>query len=147
MKKITLYQTRDGQQFETEALALAHENEHPEAIIAGLTVEEIGLALGGNEPDIAEALEKLGARIANMRREAVRNAAWAAGLRIAKAEVPPTSAPIYEPGRGARDFHAGICGITPDDLRGTPAADLWHADWGQASQESCEAGGKPGRAA
>lgn len=135
MKKITLYQTRDGKQFETEALALAHENEHPEAVIVGLTVEEIGLALGGNEPDIAEALEKLGAYIANMRREAVRAAAWDA----ARAKEPSPIAPIYEPGRGARDFHAGVHGVYPDDLKGTPAADLWLDDWDRASQESFEA--------
>lgn len=67
MKQISIYETNDGQQFPTEAEARAHYAERPEAALVGLISEDIEDALAGKAPDIADALEKLGARLARER--------------------------------------------------------------------------------
>jgi len=69
MKTITLYETRDGECFETEAAALAHYAEHPEAALVFLTDADLEDALEGRAPDIADAIEKLGRRLQTARIE------------------------------------------------------------------------------
>lgn len=123
MRQIIRWETRDGKEFPTEDEARAHYAEHPEAALVGLLAEDIEDALAGKAPDIAEALEKLGVKL-----QRKRCLGWTVSGE-------PEALP-YVRGRGARDFHAGIGGIVPDDLRGTPAAELWLRDWDAASVEA-----------
>lgn len=129
---VTRHRCNDGREFDTAEEAAAYEAEHPEVVLIGLILEDIEDALVGKAPDVADALEKLGARCAESRRAAGN---FKRARKGSSDELPPAVS-VYERGRGARDFHAGIGGIVPDDLRGTPAAELWLVDWDAASVEA-----------
>jgi len=69
VKAITKYASFDGQVFETEGACRAHETANAHKLLVGLSAEEIDRAIAGDQDDLAEALEAVGARIARARRE------------------------------------------------------------------------------
>ena len=69
MKQVARFQSFDGQVFETEAACRAYETANTHKLLVGLSAEEIDRAIAGDQDDLAEALEAVGARIARARRE------------------------------------------------------------------------------
>lgn len=83
---LTVFCTRDGQRFDTEAEARAHEREHFASMLVGLTAEQVAAALTREDRDLADALERAGDTIKDKRREAGDL------KRRPKGETPPDQA-------------------------------------------------------
>ena len=68
MKQITKFVAFDGVEFTTESACRSHESDNAHKLLIGLTAEQIDAAIAGEQEDIAEALETVGAKIARDRR-------------------------------------------------------------------------------
>lgn len=66
-KAITRYAAEDGKEFDTLEEAKRHEQLLSFEALVGLDPEDIEEALAGKAPTIAEAFEKIGARLAKQR--------------------------------------------------------------------------------
>jgi hypothetical protein len=64
---VTKYATSDGKLFDTKEEALAHDSLTTFQIFKGLTPEIVKQALDGGYPELADALEAIGSRIARAR--------------------------------------------------------------------------------
>lgn len=94
---VTKYQAKDGQTFDTKEEAKAHEAQSEFAALIGLTAEDISDALIGAHPEVANALESIGSRLARKR--------LAEGHK--KRERAPKAASVQAPaavGNGAADL-------------------------------------------
>ena len=69
MKQITQYQAFDGETFATEAECRTHEAGLSHMRLVGLTAEQVEAAIARTDPDLAKAIEDVGAKIARVRRE------------------------------------------------------------------------------
>lgn len=78
-----LYQSYDGSVWPTEADSRAHDEAHPEHVLANRTPEEILAGIERRDLEIADALERVGTKIARDR--------LAAGIR--KYDRKPAPAP------------------------------------------------------
>ena len=69
MRAVQLFEAFDGQRFETSEACKAHEAEHVESRLVGLTIAQVRAALDRSDPDLADVLELIGGRIGKARRE------------------------------------------------------------------------------
>ncbi len=91
MKTVTKFITDDGQEFDNADDARAHEDAATFGALIGLTESDIAAALSRANATLADAFEKIGARIAKTRLEAgVRK-------RERKAKGEPALAATQEP--------------------------------------------------
>lgn len=103
MKTITQYQAFDGKMFDAIEQCKAHEDAHVESRLVGLTIEQVRAALARHKDhrDLADAIEAVGSKIANARREAGELRA----VRKPKPEAPAVPAaepaPPADPGEDA----------------------------------------------
>jgi hypothetical protein len=69
MKKIDAWQAADGSLHETAAAARTHERSIAPKLLVGMSEAEIDAALERRNPELADAIETVGAMIAAKRRE------------------------------------------------------------------------------
>jgi hypothetical protein len=69
MRILTKYAAFDGVEFYSEAECKAYEKKLAHHRLVGLTIEQIEAALSGSDSDLADAIEQIGVRIGNARRE------------------------------------------------------------------------------
>lgn len=69
MKRVEKWQAFDGVEFYNEAECKGYEVKLAHIRLINLNVEQIEAALGGLDPDLADAIEQIGARIGRARRE------------------------------------------------------------------------------
>jgi hypothetical protein len=69
MKIETKYVAFDGFPFQTEAECRAYESKLSHVRLAGMTIEQVEAALNGSDPELADAIEQVGTRLARDRRE------------------------------------------------------------------------------
>lgn len=69
MKIVTKYVAFDGCTFNSEAECRAYEAKLAHVRLVDLKIEQIEAALSGADPDLADAIEQIGTRIARSRRE------------------------------------------------------------------------------
>jgi hypothetical protein len=69
VKTITKFVAFDDTEFETEAHCRAHEFTNAHKLLVGLSLETVERALVGDQDDVAEAIEVVGAKLARARRE------------------------------------------------------------------------------
>lgn len=69
MKKVEKWAAFDGVEFYNEAECKAYEVKLAHIRLVNLSVEQIEAALSGADPDLADAIEQIGARIGRARRE------------------------------------------------------------------------------
>ena len=67
MEQITQWKSFDGKIFPTAEECKIYEGSQPERRLVGLTEDDITLALNGENVDLANAIEKVGAGIARAR--------------------------------------------------------------------------------
>lgn len=70
MRTKTVYVAFDDAEFDTAEACKAHEAAHVETRLVGLTAEQVRAAIEGEDVELSDAIEKIGNRIANRRREA-----------------------------------------------------------------------------
>ncbi len=70
MKRVEIFESFDGQRFESADACKAHEAEHVEGRLAGLTIDQVRAALSREDAELGDAIERVGNRIAQARREA-----------------------------------------------------------------------------
>ncbi len=103
MKQITKFVTDDGQEFDNADDARAHEDSATFGALVGLTESDIAAALSRANATLADAFEKIGARIAKTRLEAgVRKRERKAKEEPAPAQEPVVDAPDVSEERAAR---------------------------------------------
>lgn len=68
MKRVELFEAFDGERFPSAEACRAHEAQHVEGRLVGLSLDQVKAALSREDTDLADALEELGARIARARR-------------------------------------------------------------------------------
>jgi hypothetical protein len=69
MRLLTKYAAFDGVEFYSEAECKAYERKLAHHRLIDLKIEQIEGALAGSDPDLADCIEQIGARIGNARRE------------------------------------------------------------------------------
>ena len=69
MREVTTFLAFDGTPFESREECLAYERDHSVARLAGLTIEQIEVAINGNDAELANLIEEIGAKIARERRK------------------------------------------------------------------------------
>lgn len=68
--QVTVYQAFDGSRFDTEDACREYEAEAWPRRFVGLTIEQVNDALERRDSELADAFERAGQRIAQLRREA-----------------------------------------------------------------------------
>jgi hypothetical protein len=67
VKEVIKYVAFDGREFETAAACKTHEADNAETFLIGLKAEDIASAIAGTNPDVANAIERVGRTIAQAR--------------------------------------------------------------------------------
>lgn len=70
MKRVEKYQAFDGVEFYSEVECRAYERRFAHARLAGLSIEQVEAALSRADPELADAIEQVGSRIARARLDA-----------------------------------------------------------------------------
>lgn len=95
MKAVNVYQSSDGQKFDTRAAAEAHER-GLDAVLLGFAPERIEAAVSGDDRPLGQAVERWARRIAQGRIERGDYKRRA----IKPADAPPDDAKALEPKDG-----------------------------------------------
>lgn len=158
MKTRMIYEAFDGQTFDNADACKTYEATHVETRLVGLTPDQVRSAITREDPDLADAFEKVGSRIAKARIEAgeLRRGRKAAAEQETQTEAetpaPPASAdPLQEAlrrakaaGRAAWERKEGA--VVPALFAGTrPLHDAWLEGWreGQTEVAVLKAAGQP----
>lgn len=70
MRRVEIFEAFDGQRFESADECKAHEAEHVEGRLVGLTIDQVRAALAREDTELGDAIERVGSRIAQARRDA-----------------------------------------------------------------------------
>jgi hypothetical protein len=87
MKAITKFEAFDGEVFPTQEECLAHEASCVQMRLIGLTGDQIEAAIKREDPELANAIEAVGVKIARARRESGE-------LRRARKTSEPRGTPL-----------------------------------------------------
>jgi hypothetical protein len=100
MKPITIYESFDGERFDSESACKSHERENAAKRLVGLAEAQIAAALDGTDPELADAIETLGKRIERARldrgeRKRKPSGNGAAGEAAGETAREPEGRPAY----------------------------------------------------
>lgn len=112
MKRVELFEAFDGERFPTAEACRAHEAQHVEGRLVGLTLEQIKAASSREDVELADAIEEIGARIARARRASGEMRRGSARTGEAKAEPKAPDSSAAEP---EADEERGEPDVDPSD--------------------------------
>lgn len=116
MKTVTMFEAFTGAVFPTEVDCRAHERENAHRRMIGLTEEQVMAAIERRDPELAEAIEAVGTRIANDRRAAGEFKRARNGAKEAAGETLAIEGPREEPPPDAKPLSPTV-GPTVEEMR------------------------------